>query len=143
MNALRPKRLAILCGIANYGKPFGNIPAVASDLHHLSETLRTGLHEDFRYDEVRVYSDEQVTLTLLDSMLEELKHHSPIDELFFYLAGHGCLRGKHHYYVTYGAELVRPGIRLDELADTLHFLNAWMSRIWTRCCIATTNPVRR
>src|SRR4051794_29118003 len=92
MDPRRPRRLALLCGIADYKQPYGNLPAVKKDLEDLKKLLEAGLAEDYRFDRIIVHLNEALTLHGLEEILDELQQEGPIDEVFFYLAGHGCFR---------------------------------------------------
>ena len=117
----RPRRLAVLCGISNYTQPFPLVSSVATDIDDLANMLRQGLDEEFRYDKVEVYKDEEVTQQKLKDILINLAKDNPIDELLFYLAGHGCVEQsiQEAYFVTYAVELVNPGISLNHLSKLL------------------------
>lgn len=121
-NPTRPRRLAVLFGISKYTDPFPLLSSVVKDINDLANTLRQGLHQDFNYDRVDVYENEDVTQQKLESILNNLAQDSPIDELFVYFAGHGCLKATKSYFVTYGAELINPGIRLSDLSDLLQLV---------------------
>jgi tetratricopeptide (TPR) repeat protein len=113
-------RAALLCGIADYrDRSIGNLPRVGDELTLLAHTLEHELHEEHRFPRPDVLRDGDVTIGALTAKLEALRHPSPLQELFFYLSGHGCVKRGKAYFVTRGADHSAPGIPLDELAYLL------------------------
>ncbi len=115
----RPRRRALLCGISTYSRPYGALPAVLNELRDLESVLSSELHQDFRYDEVKVYKDEELTITGIEQLLAELTVASHLDELLVYFAGIGTVHNTRGYFVTYNAPLSPPGMRMYELAALL------------------------
>jgi hypothetical protein len=112
----RPRRHALLCGISEYEPPYLRLPWVLDELEQLERVLGSELHTDFRYDEVRVCKNEELTLPGIEQLFESLVQEVHVDELLVYIAGTGTLRRQYGYFATYNATTSQPGMRLDELA---------------------------
>jgi Caspase domain len=124
-------RVAVLCGIAKFpnAKEFPPLARVADEIDELKELLTTRLHKDFQYQlfNKTVYRDDRLTTENLLKLLRGLREYRNVENLFFYLAGHGHRHEGATYFLTYDAAppfLANAGVRLDDLRTYLDKLDA-------------------